>query len=117
MTVALLLLAAVAVMVVATAMRNAGTARRGPARPGEGMTRPDVPVTDDMVTLRVLVPEEAHVVRGLLEGAGMPVAMVPADPDDLVAARYRTMPRQYRLLVPEDRAAEAEALLAGPLEL
>lgn len=114
MTVALVLLLVVAVIVLAAYLRSTETVRpRRAPKPGEGLPGPaglGGPV-EEAVVLRTLKAEEAHVVRGLLESSGIPVALRGVDGD--LTARTRTPPRAFRVLVPADRVEEAEALLRG----
>jgi hypothetical protein len=111
MTVGVLLVLAVFGLLVAMSVRRRGD--RTP-RPGEGLRTVSSPVTDDMVVIRVLDAVEAQVVRGLLASNGIPVGMVGRDPDRPLGVRYPAQPHNtYRLAVPADRVAEAEALLSG----
>ena len=63
-----------------------------------------------LVVLRDSVPwTEALLIRGLLDGAGIPTSMVTLDPVN--PAHTMAPPRLVRLLVYEDKHAEALSLL------
>jgi hypothetical protein len=111
MTVGVLLVLAVFGLLVAMSVRRRGD--RAP-KPGEGLRTVSSPVSDDMVVIRALDAPEAQVIRGLLASNGIPVGLVGADPDFPIGNRYPPQPgHRYRLAVPADRVAEAEALLSG----
>jgi hypothetical protein len=55
---------------------------------------------------------EAVMIRGLLDGAGIPVSVVTLDPGH--PNHSMAPPRRVRLMVADDQLAEAEDLLAAP---
>jgi hypothetical protein len=100
----------VVVAFVVMQRRNERGPRRPEPKPGEGMDRHDIP-PDGMVPIDVMASEEAVVARGLLEAAGIPVAV--SGLRTALPAAYRSPPRAMRLYVDPERLDEARALLAG----
>jgi hypothetical protein len=119
MTLVWVALAVAVVLVLGAVLRRSS----GPRTPHEPRPGEDLPphahtlVTDDMVVLRVCDREEAIVAHGLIETSGIPVAMRGTNVNEAMSAYGRRPATRYRILVPADRAEEAEALLAsGPGE-